>query len=47
MNYKMMGRFMARIVLVEAIFLLPALLISLGYGEMGAVWGFLYSFAIS
>jgi len=46
MNYKMMGRFMARIVLVEAIFLLPALLISLGYGEMGAVWGFLYSFAI-
>ena len=46
MNYKMMGRFMARIVLMEAVFLLPALLISAGYGEMGAVWGFLYSFAI-
>ena len=23
MNYKMMGRFMARIVLIEAVFLLP------------------------
>ena len=34
MNYKMMGRFMARIVLIEAVFLLPALLISFGYGEM-------------
>ena len=46
MNYKMMGRFMARIVLIEAVFLLPAMLISFGYGELGAVRGFLYSFAI-
>ena len=46
MNYKMMGRFMARIVLLEAAFLLPALLISLGYGEMAAISSFLYTIAI-
>ena len=46
MNYKMMGRFMARIVLLEAVFLLPALLISFGYAETGAVQAFLCTFAI-
>ena len=33
MNYKMIGRFLGLIVSVEAVFLLPALGISLGYGE--------------
>ena len=42
MNYKMMGRFVARIVLLEAVFLLPALLISFGYAETGAVQAFLF-----
>ena len=46
MNYKMMGRFVARIVLLEAVFLLPALLISFGYAETGAVQAFLCTFAI-
>ena len=46
MNYKMMGRFIAQIILIEMAFLLPALLISLGYGEADAVSGFLYTLAI-
>ncbi len=45
MNYKLMGRFIARIILMEAVFLLPALFISLGYGEMSAVYGFLLTVA--
>ncbi len=45
MNYKMMGRFLAQIVAVEAVFLLPALLISLFLGETGAVRGFLITLA--
>ena len=43
MNYKMMGRFIAQMVAVEAAFLLPALGISLAYRETGAVWGFLWT----
>ena len=46
MNYKMMGRFIARIILLEALFLLPALLISVGYGETASIYGFLLTFAI-
>ncbi len=46
MNYKLMGRFIARIILMEAVFLLPALGISLGYGEWRAVQGFLLTVAI-
>ena len=46
MNYKMMGNFIARIVAVEAAFMLPAILISLGYGEMTAVKGFLLALAV-
>jgi trk system potassium uptake protein TrkH len=45
MNYKLMGRFIAQIILMEALFLLPALGISLGYGEMSAVYGFLLTVA--
>ena len=46
MNYKMMGRFIGQIVAVEAAFLLPALLISLGYGETAAVQAFLLTMVI-
>ena len=46
MNYKLMGRFIARIILIEAVFLLPALFISMGYGETNAVYSFLLTFAI-
>ena len=41
MNYRMIGRFIGLIVAVEAVLLLPALGISLGYGEWDAVKGFL------
>ena len=40
MNFKMMGRLIAQIVAVEAAFMLPALAISLGYGEWAAVKAF-------
>ena len=46
MNYKMMGRFIAQIVTIEMVFLLPALCISLGYGETAAVNGFLLTLAV-
>ena len=46
MNYKMMGRFIGQIVAVEAAFLIPALLISLGYGEQKAISAFLLTMAI-
>ena len=46
MNMKMMGRFIAQIVAIEALFMLPALLISLGYGEWPAVQAFLVTLAI-
>ena len=46
MNMKMMGRFIAQIVAIEALFMLPALFISLGYGEWPAVQAFLVTLAI-
>ncbi len=46
MNYKLIGRFLARIILIEALFLLPALFISLGYGERNAISGFLQTIFI-
>ena len=46
MNYKLMGRFIAQIILMEAVFLIPALFISLGYGEWNAVYGFVTTVAI-
>ena len=46
MNYKMMGRFMSQIIAIEAVFLLPALAISLGNGEWKAVDGFLATLGI-
>ena len=40
MNYKMMGRFLAQILCIEGVFLLPALCISLYDGDAPAVRGF-------
>lgn len=46
MNYKMLGRFIGRILLVEAVFMIPALLISLYERETAAIVGFLWSIAV-
>jgi len=46
MNYKMIGRFLAQIVAVEAVFLLPALGISLFCAEANAAKSFLYTLAV-
>lgn len=46
MNYKMMGRLDALILAVEAVFMLPAFLISLILGEQGAAQSFLVSMGI-
>lgn len=40
MNYKLIGKFMARIVAIEAVFLLVPIVISLSLGEYSAVKGF-------
>ena len=40
MNMKMMGRFIAQIIAIEAAFMVPALAISLGYGEWPGVKAF-------
>ena len=47
MNYKMMGRFIAQILIIEAIFMLPAAFISLGYGEYKAMWSFFATIGIN
>ena len=46
MNYKMMGRFIAQILAIEAAFMIPALLISAFGGEKAAAMGFLYSMMV-
>lgn len=46
MNFKMMGRFIAQIVAIEAAFMAPALIISLGYGEGPAVKAFAITIGI-
>ena len=46
MNYKMMGRLTAQLLLIEGLFLIPAMLISLGYGEGVAVHGFVVTLAL-
>ena len=45
MNYKMMGRFIAQILTIEGIFMIPALILGLAFGELGAMWGFAYTIA--
>ena len=47
MNYKMMGRFLAQILGIEALFMLPALFISLGYQKWAAVEGFLWAIGLT
>ena len=46
MNFKMMGRFVAQIITIEAVFMLPALGIGLYFREWNAVSGFLYALGI-
>ena len=46
MNFKMMGRFIGQIVAIEAVFMIPALVISAANGETNAVRGFLYAVVI-
>lgn len=47
MNYKMMGKFISRILLVEAVFMIPALLISIFNNEIKSVAGFGFSMLIT
>lgn len=46
MNYRMMGKFISQILFVEAAFMIPALLVSIVYGEPNAAKGFLYTLGI-
>ena len=46
MNFKMMGRFLAQILSIEGIFMVPALCISLYCGDSPAARGFLLSMAV-
>lgn len=46
MNYKMMGRFIGKILMVEGVFMIPALLISLWEREYSAAGAFWWSLAI-
>ena len=46
MNVKMMGKFLSQIIAIEAVFMLPALGISLYRGETAAVQGFLCSLVL-
>ena len=46
MNYKMTGKFISQIIAVEAVFMIPALLISAFRGEAAAAWSFGYTMAI-
>ena len=47
MNYKMIGRFLGQILLLEAVFMLPALIIAVAGGELTAVQGFLIATALA
>ena len=46
MNVKMMGKFISQIIAIEAVFMIPALCISLYCGETAAVNGFLLTLGI-
>ena len=46
MNMKMMGRFISQIIAIEAAFMVPALIISLGYGEAPAAQAFALTIGI-
>lgn len=47
MNYRMMGKFISRILMVEAVFMLPALLIAAYHREQDTVFGFLTAMAVT
>ena len=47
MNYRMIGRFIGKMLLVEAAFMIPALLISIFEREPAAVQGFLIAMGIT
>ena len=47
MNYRMMGKFISRILMVEAVFMLPALLIAVYHRERNTVFGFLTGIVIT
>ncbi len=47
MNYRMMGKFISRILMVEAVFMLPALLIAVYHREQDTVFGFLTAMAVT
>ena len=47
MNYKMMGRFLAQILSLEGVLMLPAAAISLYCGDMPALRGFLIAIAVA
>ena len=46
MNYKIMGRFIAQILILEGLFMLPAAGISAGYGEWRSVQSFLLTMVL-
>ena len=46
MNFKMMGRFIAQILAIEGVFMIPALIISLVCGDTMATMGFLWTLAL-
>ena len=46
MNYKMMGRFLAQILSIEGVFMIPALCISLYCGDAMAVRGFVFTLLV-
>ncbi len=46
MNYKMMGKFLSQIAALEFLFLIPALILAVCFGETVAVKGFLLTLAI-
>ena len=41
MNYKVVGKFISEILIVELVFMIPALLISVFCGETSSIFGFL------
>ncbi|MDE6318393.1 MAG: TrkH family potassium uptake protein, partial [Lachnospiraceae bacterium] len=47
MNYRMMGKFISRILFVEVVFMIPALLIAAYHREERTVWGFLTGMVIT
>ena len=47
MNYKMTGKFISQIITIEALFMIPPLLISAFCRETGAMLGFLYTIGIT